>query len=72
MTNALDDLIKDDDAAWIEISFDDRLVVGVATVNKDGDEIAFYEEGDLPDAVRDAAQQIVPSPNGGAARYEKP
>ena len=72
MTNALDDLIKDDDAAWIEIGFENGLVVAVVTVDEGGDEIAVYEDDDITDAVRAAAQLISPpSDEREAVSYPK-
>lgn len=77
-TKALDDLLDADGAASIEITREDGVVVGVATVTEDGDEIACYQDGDLNTALV-AAASLVPEPrsghgpggHAGAARYTR-
>ena len=71
---ALDRLLDQDEADSIEITHEDGEVVGFATVDAKGDEIAYYERDDaLPDmtAILAEAAQVPMLSDGGSADYAR-
>ena len=69
---ALDRLLDRDEADNIEITHEDGEVVGFATVDAKGDEIAYYERDDVlldMTAILAEAAQVPMSSGGGSADY---